>query len=202
MNSPLLPLMLLGAPRLAYAQDPPIAEGRCFVDLVDPASRGLFIADPDGLIPEHIEAELHLATVDLARAEGLSPRILTARSSPQDAEACAKELAARWSIPTSGVILLWLRSPPELALWVTRDDGVPLSLAEREGLKASITADGLDLRGERALVEALPRLAAARRAPLPEAAAPPPWSWSWLGLGAVLGALVGALAPRLRRPLV
>lgn len=188
-----LPLLVFGGVGLAYAQDPPRFGDGCLAAVEDPAARGLFIADPDGLIPEHVEASLHLSTQAFAAREGLSPRILTARSSPKDAEACARALAARWSIPPTGMILLWVHSPPELALWVTHDDGAPLSLAARDAVEAEILADGLHTRGAIALVDALPRLAAARRAP-PDAAPPAPrWSWPWLGVGAVLGALLGAL---------
>ena len=198
MTTLLLPLMMLGGPRLAYAQDPQGAAPGCLPEVEDPASRGLFIADPDGLIPEHIEANLHLSTLEFSRREGLSPRILTARSSAQDAEACVRALAARWSVPPTGMILLWLRSPPELALWVSRDDGAPLSLAEREALEATILADGLEARGELALVDALPGLAAARQAPPTPPPAPKRWSWPWLGLGLVVGAILGGLSQGLR----
>ena len=198
MTTLLLPLTLLGGPRLAYAQDPPVKAAGCLVDVEDPASRGLFIADPDGLIPEHIKASLHLSTLDFARREGLTPRILTARSSPQDAEPCVRDLAARWSVPPTGVILLWLRSPPELALWVSRDDGAPLTLAEREALEATIWAAGLEARGELALVDALPALAAARQAPPAAPIVPLRWSWRWLGLGLVVGAVSGWLGQLLR----
>ncbi|MBK7754847.1 MAG: hypothetical protein IPI35_00225 [Deltaproteobacteria bacterium] len=83
MTSLLLPLILLGGPRLAFAQDPSAQAEGCLPSVEDPASRGLFIADPDGLIPEHIKASLHLSTLEFARREGLTPRILTARSSPK-----------------------------------------------------------------------------------------------------------------------
>ncbi len=189
MTSLLLPLILLGGPRLAFAQDPSAQAEGCLPGVEDPASRGLFIADPDGLIPEHIKASLHLSTLEFARREGLTPRILTARSSPQDAEACVRELAARWSAPPTGMILLWHRSPPELALWVSRDDGAPLTLSEREALEATIWAAGLEERGEIALVDALPALAAARSAPPAPLVVTPRWSWRWLGLGLVVGAL-------------
>ncbi|MBK9370374.1 MAG: hypothetical protein IPN01_29475 [Deltaproteobacteria bacterium] len=154
-------------PCLAYAQDPPVKAAGCLVDVEDPASRGLFIADPDGLIPEHIKASLHLSTLDFARREGLTPRILTARSSPQDAEACVRELAARWSVPPTGMILLWLRSPPELALRVSRDDGAPLTLAEREALEATIWGRGPGgARGDRPRGRAArPRRRRGRRRP-------------------------------------
>jgi hypothetical protein len=190
--------MLLGGPRQAHAQDPSVRAEGCLAGVEDPASRGLFIADPDGLIPEHIEASLHLSTHDFARREGLTPRILTARSSLQDAEACARALAARWSVAPTGMILLWVRSPPELVLWVTRDDGAPLSFAERRALASAIWADGLASRGEIALVDALPELAAARQAPAAAQSAPG-WSWPWLGLGLGLGLLAGALLGGLRR---
>jgi hypothetical protein len=195
MTSLMLPLMLLGGSRLAYAQDPPVQAPGCLPNVEDPASRGLFIADPDGLIPEHVEASLHLSAQGLAQREGLLPRILTARSSLHDAEACVRELAARWSVTPTGVILLWVRSPPELALWVSRDDGAPLVLAEREAQEAAIWADGLTERGEQALVDALPRLAAARRATPTTTPAPEGWSWPWLVLGLVAGALLGGLRP-------
>ena len=188
MTSLLLPLILLGGPRLAFAQDPSAQAEGCLPSVEDPASRGLFIADPDGLIPEHIKASLHLSTLEFARREGLTPRILTARSS-QDAEACVRELAARWSAPPTGMILLWHRSPPELALWVSRDDGAPLTLSEREALEATIWAAGLEERGEIALVDALPALAAARSAPPAPPPKPASWSWPWLALGLVVGAL-------------
>ena len=188
MSSFLLPLILLGGPRLAFAQDPSAQAEGCLPSVEDPASRGLFIADPDGLIPEHIKASLHLSTLEFARREGLTPRILTARSS-QDAEACVRELAARWSAPPTGMILLWHRSPPELALWVSRDDGAPLTLSEREALEATIWAAGLEERGEIALVDALPALAAARSAPPAPPPKPASWSWPWLALGLVVGAL-------------
>jgi hypothetical protein len=189
MSSFLILPLLLGGPRPAYAQDPSLRAEGCFPDVEDPAARGLFIGDPDGLIPEHIKASHHLSTLEFARREGLSPRILTARSSPQDAEACVRELAARWSVPPTGMILLWLRSPPELALWVSRDDGAPLALAEREALEAMIWAAGLEERGEIALVDALPALAAARSAPPAPPPKPASWSWPWLALGLVVGAL-------------
>ncbi|MBK7754846.1 MAG: hypothetical protein IPO67_17855 [Deltaproteobacteria bacterium] len=87
------------------------------------------------------------------------------------------------------MILLWHRSPPELALWVSRDDGAPLTLSEREALEATIWAAGLEERGEIALVDALPALAAARSAPPAPPVVTPRWSWRWLGLGLVVGAL-------------
>ncbi len=200
MTSLLLPLTLFSGPRLAYAQDPPITGGGCLPGVEDPASRGLFIADPDGLIPEHVKASLHLSTLEFARREGLTPRILTARSSAQDAEACARDLAARWSVAPTGAILLWVRSPPELALWMTRDDGAALSLTERAALESSIWADGLEERGELALVDALPALAAARLAPPAAPPKPPGWSWRWLGLGLLAGALLGGLRSRRQTP--
>jgi len=66
---------------------------------------------------------------------------------------------------------------------VTRGDGAPLTLSEREVLEATIGAAGLEERGAQAHVDALPGLAAARSAPPAPQVVPKRWSWRWLRLG-------------------